>query len=232
MREQPPIPRLTALQLPLRDALRGVATLAEVTEELLEPAAALLPGTVRDGFRSAVHAIEGAGKRLMTAPITLDSVRTASGVLSYGTRDRDALATMAVVIAYAWEHLRDAGHEHHMMISETMLAGHLASGSALAGSTAPERAASLVTDIAGSAVIGRPPGVPAMGSDADRVAIDTGLVSIMVWLLAMRAETMEEEEKLLDLASALVSAMAEDTAAAMVDHDRLAGHMEALAAHL
>lgn len=232
MREQPPIPRLTALQLPLRDALRGVATLAEVTEELLEPAAALLPGTVRDGFRSAVHAIEGAGKRLMTAPITLDSVRASSRVLSQGAGDRDALATMAVVIAYAWEHLRDAGHEHHLMISETMLAGHLASGSALAGSTAPERAASLVADIAGSAVIGRPPGMPAVGSDADRAAIDTGLVSIMVWLLAMRAETMEEEEKLLDLASALVTAMGEETRAALVDRALLAGHMESLAAHL
>ncbi|WP_420578832.1 hypothetical protein [Oceaniradius stylonematis] len=191
MREQPPIPRLTALQLPLRDALRGVATLAEVTEELLEPAAALLPGTVRDGFRSAVHAIEGAGKRLMTAPITLESVRASSRVLSQGAGDRDALATMAVVIAYAWEHLRDAGHEHHLMISETML-----------------------------------------GSDADRAAIDTGLVSIMVWLLAMRAETMEEEEKLLDLASALVTAMGEETRAALVDRALLAGHMESLAAHL
>ncbi|MBO6638699.1 MAG: hypothetical protein JJ920_07325 [Roseitalea sp.] len=232
MREEPAIPRLTPLQLPLRDALRGVATLAEVTEDLLEPAAALLPGAIRDGFRSAVHAIEGAGKRLMTAPITLDSVRTASGVLSQGAGDRDALATSAIVIAYAWEHLRDAGHEHHLMISETMLAGHMGSGAALVGATATERAASLVVDIRGSAVIGRPPGVPAMGGDEDRAAIDAGLVTIMVWLLAIRAETMEEEEKLLDLAFALVTAMQHETRTAMADPEKLSGHMTSLAAHL
>ena len=45
---------LPDLNMPIRDALRGVASLADATEDMLEPAAKLLPEPLRSRFQQRV----------------------------------------------------------------------------------------------------------------------------------------------------------------------------------
>ena len=52
------------------------------------------------------------------------------------------------------------------------------------------------------------------------------------WLVSSRAGTLEEEEKLLDLAIALVRALQPEATAALADSDALARFLDATAAHL
>ena len=58
-----------------------------------------------------------------------------------------------------------------------------------------DRAAALVGELRGSHVVGRAPGMPRVGAEEDRPAIELALVTVMVWLLAARAGTLAEEEK-------------------------------------
>ena len=64
--------------MPLRDALRGVATLVDATEDVLEPAAQLLPEPLRSRFKHSLDALEAAWKRLISAPTDAQQIQKAS----------------------------------------------------------------------------------------------------------------------------------------------------------
>ena len=69
---------LPGMQMPLRDALRGVTSLADATEDMLEPATRLMPEPLRARFRHALESLEAAGKRLLDAPIDTNQIHTAA----------------------------------------------------------------------------------------------------------------------------------------------------------
>lgn len=224
MRPAPDI--IAALRMPLRDALRGVASLADATEDALEPAVALLPDSVQGGFRAGLGAARSVGRRLMTAPIDTGAVRAAADMLAARARAPETLAT---VVAYAWEHLRGGGQGH--LISETLLAARL-STLPPAGADPAGRAAHLVADIRTSAIIGRRPSLHSEAHRAEQARIDHALAAIAVWLLAARGRTMAEEETLLGLAFALTAATRGDAPADPDDVEGLARHLQTLADHL
>ena len=219
MRHTPSL--LTALRMPLRDALRGAATFAGGAEEALESAAAILPEPLRDGFRAGLRAARSAGRGLMTAPIDEGDVAAAADMLAGRARAPDALAS---VTAYAWAHLRPADQGH--LLSETLLAARLAALS-IPGRTGAERAAHLVADLRRSPALARVPGAQADAEGADDV-----LDAIAVWLLAARGTDMAEEEALLDLAAALVPATRRGAPGAQDESAARAAHLQTLADHL
>lgn len=219
MRHAPTI--LTALRMPLRDALRGAATLAGGAEEALESAAAILPEPLREGFRAGLRAARSAGRGLMTAPIDAADVAAAADMLAGRARAPDALATVA---AHAWAHLRPAEQGH--LMSETLLAARLAALS-IPGRTGAERAAHLVTALRRSPALARVPGAAAGGEGAE-----DALDAIAVWLLAARGADMAEEEALLDLAAALVPATRRAAPGPGGEPAARAAHLQTLADHL
>ncbi len=222
---------LPDLQKPLRDAIRGVATIADATEEMLEPAATLLPEPVRNRFRDALSAVENAGRRLMAAPIDPDHVRQASDFVLGTDSAPAAREACASVVCFAWEHLQSDASEHRYLISETLLAGQLAHLPEVAPKPGA-KAAALLTAIRSSNVIGRMPGVSSGLSGEDRDTADLTLAAVFVWLLTARDGELAEEEKLLDLASALVSAIGKDVLSVMEDPDDLAGLLVNASSHL
>ncbi len=222
---------LPDLQKPLRDAIRGVATIADATEEMLEPAANLLPEPVRNRFRDALSAVEQAGQRLMAAPIDPDHVRQASDFVLGTDNAPAAREACASVICFAWEHLQTEAPDHRYLISETLLAAQLAQMPEVAPQPGA-KAAALLASIRTSSVIGRMPGVSSGLSGSDRDAADLTLSAIFVWLLTARDGDIGEEEKLLDLASALISAIGADVLSVMDDPDELAALLVNAARHL
>ncbi len=216
----------STLQMPLRDALRGVSSLADATEETIEPAVALLPEPIRDGFRAGLRAVHSVGRRLKAAPIDPGAVRAAADTLA----DRAAAPeTLATVVVYAWEHL--PGGRHGDFMSETLLAGRL-STRPLTGRAPAERAARLIADIRTSAIIARRPGLADADRGVEQARIDQALIAIALWLLAARAPGMAEEETILGLSSALVAATRDGVPDRMEDAAGLARYLQALADHL
>lgn len=224
MRQPPAL--FAALQMPLRDALRGVASVADAAHGRLEPAAALLPEPVRQGFREGLDAARSAGRRLMAAPIDEEDVERAAAMLAGRARAPDAFAN---VVAYAWQHLR--GEAPGPLVSETLIAGRF-SVRRLRGATPEARAAQFATEFRVSSVIVRRPGLTAAEQAADQAALDHGFTAIAVWLLAARGATMAEEETLLTLSSALVHAARTDMPADYEDEAAFARHLRILADHL
>ncbi|MEM1064157.1 MAG: hypothetical protein AAGJ74_01535 [Pseudomonadota bacterium] len=233
MRPPSPFPPATAFQMPLRDAMRGVATLADLTEDMLEPVANLLPEPLRRPFEGALKALDDAGHRFISGAIGMAEISVASDVLMGKEGDGARAETCAMVLAFAWERVRQACDlPHHQMVSETILAAQLSGAPAIAGETAAERAANLLSAIRTSGAIGRAPGVTRHHSPEEQREIDTALVAAMVWLLAIRGETLEEEERLLDLALALSRALQADVLTAVEEPGQLARQLQQLSAHL
>jgi hypothetical protein len=205
--------------MPLRDALRGVATLADATEDALEPATKLLPEALQSQFRAALESIEQAGKRLITTPIDTDDILTASKFFTASDTDPQSCTACAQVIVYAWDHLHAASSDHRHMISETIVADRLARASEAHQMRGAEFAANLITEIRNSSAVGRMPGLARGITAEDETRLDPAFLSIAIWLLSGRATTMAEEEKVLDLSLALVRALHTD--ALDLFHDRV-----------
>lgn len=223
---------LAGLDMPLRDALRGVATLADATEDMLEPAARLLPEPLRSRFRGALEALEQAGKRLIHAPIDTRRIAHAAEFLAGRTAPDAGAGATASVIVYAWEHLTETRVAHRHLISETIVADHLARQRAASERRGTGFAAEVLLDLRASSAIGVLPGLARGISGQEEAEVDLALLAIAVWLVSSRAGTLEEEEKLLDLAIALVRALQPEATAALADSDALARFLDATAAHL
>ncbi|MEM9320286.1 MAG: hypothetical protein AAGA70_14980 [Pseudomonadota bacterium] len=229
-----PVPGfLSDISMPLRDALRGVASVADVTEDVLAPAAQLLPEPLSSQFRGALGSLESAGKRLIHAPVDHSSVASASQFLTGEDTGRDAMVSAARVVVFAWEHLAEGGDDGPYLISETIAAERL-SHYLDAESSGPgaARAARILTDIRNSSAIGRAPGLVKGTTPEGQGKIDLALLAIASWALAKRSATLEEEDVLLDLAMALVRAMRIDTDRTFSDPEYLSGLLTETAAHL
>lgn len=220
------------LAMPLRDALRGVATLVDATEDVLEPAAQLLPEPLRSRFKHSLDALEAAGKRLISAPTDAQQIQKASKFLSGSEAGTDAMEACASILVYAWEHLNDTSIDHRLMISETIVADQLSSVRDKSSSPAPNLGAEVVIALRQSSAIGRVPGLTGGIASKDKQQVDLSLLAIAVWLLSSRSNTLEEEEKVLDLSQALVSALQVDVSDLFSDTGKLAGFLAETSAHL
>lgn len=223
---------LPDLQMPLRDALRGVATLADATEDALEPAAQLLPEPLRSKFQHALASLELAGKRLVHAPIETHQIDAASRFLTAAETDKRAIETCAIVFVYAWEHLNETSIDHPHMISETIVADCLSHSSKISDLTGADFAAAVLGDIRKSSAIGLMPGLAQGITGADKIEVDHALLSIAVWLLSRRADSLTEEEKLLDLSMTLIRALQNDPRQAFAEGENLPRFLADTSAHL
>ena len=220
------------LRMPLRDALRGVATLADATEEMLEPTAQLLPSGLRARFREALGSIEQVGKRLIYFPIEMDTIATASRFLLASESGTSAADKCATVFAHAWEHLNEARVTHRYMISETILAERMRRTRSASSGTGFVFAATVLIDARRSSAIGLLPRLARSFTAEEQAEIDLTLLTIGVWLLSNRAETMANEEKLLELAMALVHALQAEAATVFSDVNSLPRFLADVSAHL
>lgn len=232
MSKLPPFGILPALPMPLRDALRGVATLADAAEEALEPASALLPPRFRSRFHSALKSVERAGKRLITSPITMDNIETASQFLTGVDKSREARHACTMVLVFAWDHLSEAGVNHHFMVSESIIADRLSRLATTSNAQGSDFAAALIGDIRNSSAIGRMPGIARRIHATEATEVDVALLAIGTWLMSKRTDAMEEEEKLLELSLALVRALHADIPDLFGDQALLSGFLADTAAHL
>lgn len=231
------LPNPTAIfppvEMPLRDAMRGVSALADAGEDFLEPMAGFMPPPVRRSARRVQAALARAGTRILTSGVGLDEIAAAARHLAGETGD----GATARVLAFAWERLhRTRPGTEHQMISETLLAPRLSQLLADETGTAAERAAALVLGLRASAIIGFVPGVAAQHSKGEQGDIDAVLIAALVWLLALRGADLAEEDRLLELSLVLVDAfwaeLATLLAAERVDRAALALQLHALAEHL
>ena len=215
----------------LRDACRGVANLADATEEVLEPAAVLLPGPIRSRFLGALQKIEDQGRRFAIAPVSADDIALASAFVRHQNDRPDARDACVIVFGYAWEFLNQAAADNRTMISETVLGSTLAKFNWPNGEPS-EHAAHLFLHIGESLAAGRMPGFVGSVGDAEREKNDLTLLAIIVWLLSARGDVISEEEKLLHLSSGLVMAMRDEVVAALGDAKQLAAILQFSADHV
>ena len=232
MTKSPPFSFLPDLKMPLRDALRGVATLADAAEDKLEPASALLPERLRLRFHTALKSVERAGKRLIVAPIDMGQIEAASRFVNGKDTSREARQACTLVILFAWDHLSEASVDHHYLISETIIADRLSRAAETSEATGADFAAVLVGDIRRSSAIGRMPGFARRIHSGEETEVDLALLAIATWLLSSRAETLDEEEKLLELSLALVRALHADVPDLFDDGSKLARFLAETSSHL
>jgi hypothetical protein len=228
----PTLSFLQDLQMPLRDALRGVATLADATEDALEPAAQLFPEPLRSRFRHALEALEQAGKGLTHSPIATEQIETASRFLTGEEADMVAGKTCARVLVYGWEHLHEGSANHRHMISETIVADRMRRARSASSVTGFDFAAAVLAAVEGSSAISLMPGLTRSSSAEEKTETDLALLTIGVWLLTRRAESIAGEEKLLDLSMALVRALQTDAETDFADARQLSRFLADTSAHL
>lgn len=218
-----------AVQMPLRDAFRGLATVAELTEEAMEPLVHTLPDPVRAVLRNVIRKIEGAGSELIGPHVTYDDIQRAAAFIggrSYGGGD---IGLCATVLGFAWDKVRKT-ENFHPFLSETLASVRL---SRLHKTGTPSEQATLVLRaLKENHIAGRLPGVAIEPSETERKEVDLRLFSIVVWLLAERAETLEEELQLLDMALALTRAYETRVLEAMEESADLDGLLQSLSGHL
>jgi|GEM_PF-1332230 len=218
--------------MPLRDILRGITTVADLTEEVFEPATALLPLPVQSSFRSALATFEGAGASAVTPRLDLADIARASGFLQGSDTSREALETFVNVLAYAWEHAQSKSVDQHLLFSETVAAASLAVIGPGDAETSHARAAAILMALRKTNAASRLPGIPMTPSEDERASIDQILLAACVWLLSERAPDLAEEKRLLKLSLALVQALRHEVPAYFADQTLLAEQLQSLAEHL
>lgn len=229
-RSRLPLPK--ALKMPLRDILRGVTTVADLTEEVLEPATALLPGPVQATFRSALSSFDQAGARAVTPRIDMADIAGAKAYLEGGDQNSGALQTFIGILAFVWELAHSRHRDQQLLFSETVAAARLAIRGRSDERTVYARAASILICLRRANAASRFPGTPMTPDEGEGAYIDQVWLSAVVWLLTERASTIDEDIRLLELAFALCDALEEEIMTDMEDEGRLAESLQSLANHL
>lgn len=224
-----PLPQ--ALQMPLRDAFRGLSTVGGLAEDALEPFASALPERAREALGGALRAIEGMGAKLIDPQVSHEDVGLAASVLKGEARATKDIGRCAVVLAFAWN-ATPADGDFHPVLSETLTTARLSMLKTDHADAPGEHAAAVLHLLRDARVAGELPGFPSKLSDDERSAIDLRLFAIAIWLLSERAATMEAEVRLLDMALALTRAYEADILASMNDREVLARTLRSLSGHL
>jgi hypothetical protein len=228
-----PAPFFPDPKIPLRDVLRGAASIADGTHHALGPAAKMLPEPLRAGLSAAFRSLRSTGKRLISAPLSMAEIAQAARFVQGASPERAAAETTAVVIGHAWSHLEQAlGPDRpHPLLSETLLAQELAR--LPQGAETPGMAAArLVRAVLGAGVIGAAPGLYTHLSAEEKADTTLALLAIVVWLLSDRCPSLAEEDRLVDLALALLVATRDEALEAVSDEVQLAGFITRASDHL
>lgn len=217
---------------PLRDMLRGVAVFADLTEETLAPAKRLLPDPVRSNFRSVLSSLEDVGARVASPRISHAEIMAASSFVTSPAEsdaDRDALIK---VLAYGWDRSAPALTDRRFLFSEVVAARSLIETNSPADQTGFMRAAILHAKFLRARPISLLPALDMPMRGEDEVKISMIILSFFVWLVSERAASLEDEERLLDLAIALTMAKEDQIAGQLSDTTALSVIIEDLAEHL
>jgi len=221
-----------ALVLPLRDAVRGVETIAQRSRKMLRPSTARLPGAVRDFAHDVIDGAKRVGERTaFRRHPAHDDIADACALLGGTLPLSRGARPLAAVLAYGLERGLGDGGRSAPLVSETVLA--LAASEALRGlseeADGPMRGALLVARLAKAPVAGPVPGTPiAVGAD-DRERVLRALVASILWLLAERPDDGATEDEILELAMSLTAATMTEIAPMVDDAERLAAELHRLA---
>lgn len=221
-----------ALQAPIRDVLRGVSTAAEITEELLKPATPLLPKPVRSLFTSTLKAVEAAGQAELRQPLDPADIECAVEFLNGTDSSKEHSSTFLRVLVNAWDRSRAINSPSPVHISETLASMSIRGSGDSSGASGHARAAEIIVNLRTSHCIGRVPGTPLSLNSEDQRQTDLDLAGIFVWLLAERDQSADDEERLLQLATALVHTLQEEVLEQFGDTAALAEELRRLAAFL
>ena len=219
-------------EMSLRDAFRGVASFVDATEGALEPAAVLVPSPIRRRVKDTLRKIEGHSRRLSVAPISTDDVAAAASFVHGCVSESAPPKSFVAIFVFAWDHLSQGNERRCSMVSEVLLTVAL-SGLNLSNDLSPfQRSAELCVYLRNSNAIGAVPGLIGDFSQDRRASDEATLVAIFVWLLCDRTDDISGEERLLDLADALVIAMSDQSGLSTDEPDQLAAILETASRHV
>ena len=223
---------LVSFEMSLRDAFRGVTSFVEAAEDALEPAASLVPSPLRRRVKDALRRIEGHSKRLSVAPISIDDIAAAAVFVNGSDLGSASPQSFAAIFGFAWDHLSQDTNRPRNMVSELLLSSALSGLHLRKDQTAYQRGAELCLHVLDSRAIGAVPGLISDFGHESRASDEAALVAIFVWLLCDRAGDIPGEERLLDLAEALVMAMLDQSGSLADEPDRLAVMLETASRHI
>ena len=223
---------MASFEMSLRDAFRGVASFVEATEDALEPAASLVPHPLRSRVKDTLRKIEGHSKRLAVAPISTDDISKAAAFIAGVDDNSVPPEDFSAIFGFAWDHLAQVNVQRRGIVSEMLLTRGLSGFRFSDGLTPYERAAELCLHLRASRAIGMVPGLIHDFDDQDRISKDAAMSAVFVWLLCERAADIAGEERLLDLAEALVQAMLDQSDSTFEARDQLAPMLEIASRHI
>ncbi|MFK7891865.1 MAG: hypothetical protein AB8B63_13700 [Granulosicoccus sp.] len=219
-------------RVPLRDALRGMTGLSRVAHEVLNPATSGLPEPFRSKVGDALNSFTEKGERLVSTPVTEQQIAKAAQFVTGVDQNRDAAESCARVICYCWQHIHDTALSHKRLISETLLISLLQKQKRANCDNNAQFGAQLIREIRNFTAVGLIPGLVGNFSSEGKNEVDLALIAILSWLMSERADSMAEEEKLLDLSLALVFAVRADALSAIEQDQHLAELLENVSGHL
>lgn len=223
---------VTTLGMPLRDLVRGITSIAESTEIALEPVISSLPLGTRDALVGGLHAIEERRARFLEPQISHDDIRLAADFLRGTANEPRDAECCARVLGFAWGCMRRVDERSHDILSETLAASRFVAMRNAPAISESEHSAQLFLDLRSWRVVGSLPGLPISEAAAQREAIDLKLFALTVWLLTDRAENLEAEIDLLNLALALTHSLRSDILLAVTNSTLLAAQLQIVADHL
>jgi len=215
--------------MPLRDMMRGMGTLADATEQQIEPALTLLPGPVRALLDRARRAAGDLGARTLSPPPEPEDIARAAAWLRGTETGRDGAAALVRALAWGW---RAGMAEHPFLFSETVAVAALAAMGDAGRARGGMRAAHILARLVEAHVVGHVPGAPITLSRTARETALRVFAAVFVWLLTERAGDVQEEAALMEMALALVDAAAAELEAAAGDPDATGAVLERLAGQL
>ena len=223
---------MASFEMSLRDAFRGVASFVEATEDALEPAASLVPPPLRSRVKDTLRRIEGHSKRLAVAPISTDDISNAAAFIAGADENSVPPEDFSAIFGFAWDHLAQINEQRRGIVSEMLLTRGLSGFRFSRGLTPCERAAELCLHLRASRAIGMVPGLIDDFDDQDRISNDAAMSAVFVWLLCERTADIAGEERLLDLAEALVLAMLDQSDLTFEARDQLSAMLETASRHI
>ena len=223
---------MVEFEMSLRDAFRGVASFVDATEDALEPAAGFMPFPLRRRIKDALRRIEGHSRRLSVVPISINDIADAAVFVNGSGCGPPSPKSFVAIFGFAWDHLAQINEQRRGIVSEMLLTRGLSGFKFPDGLTPFERAAELCLHLRASRAIGMVPGLIGDFNDQDRISNDAAMSAVFVWLLCERAADIAGEERLLDLAEALVYAMLDQSDSTFEARDQLAAMLETASRHI
>ena len=190
-----------SLRMPLRDIVRGMTGIAGLGEKAVRNVLTVLPQPFETSLRSAIVELEAAATRFLKADITQGEICRAT---RFVVGEGDDAHCCLRVLAYGWEQLQTSRRNTPEMFSETIAATRLAFDRKTGTlDTGIAHACGLFDVLRRSGAIGLPPGLPVQRSAAEQAEVDVNLFAVMLWLLAVRPETLVADQSLLELSAVL-----------------------------